>query len=509
MTDLALQNPLWRLQNLYAIKDARTGKTIPFRPHEEQITIFKALLSGLRRIIILKARRLGMSTGINVYMTDLAMFHAGIQESIVDLTQDDASKKLINITKIAFNYAANGWFQGVYKIDRENDSMLQISSENDSPSSIYAGKNARGGANQFLHASELGVIQADDPRRFDEIITGAIPSAQHGTVVIETTWKGGRGGKLYEIVKRALEKENKTVNDWHVFFFPWWLDKTYTLEEGQIDPSLDDYFAEVEEKIGRRLSDGQRRWYSLERETQGIFMFREFPSSMEEMFKAPIEGSIYGECIDRSRSEGRICSFPVDNSALVHTLWDLGAPMNTVTVFFQLIGYDIRVIDVIMHKDWTPVQRVSAILSKGYPLGDHFLPHDTAQKQKSGRTYSTELLDAGLSNIRQVPQTVNMWLGINRVRQLFPRFLFRKPVMDDALDLLAYYHTRPDSTTGVRLEFPVHDHTSHVADAFRVLGEAEMHGMLKGGSFIAKNAKVRHFEPKVSMGVNSARNVLP
>ena len=37
------------------------------------------------------------------------------------------------------------------------------------------------------------------------ILTGAIPSAKDGLVVVETTWRGGRGGQLWDIVKKALE----------------------------------------------------------------------------------------------------------------------------------------------------------------------------------------------------------------------------------------------------------------------------------------------------------------
>ena len=36
-------------------------------------------------------------------------------------------------------------------------------------------------------------------------MTGAVPSAKDGTVAVETTWRGGRGGHLWDIVKNALE----------------------------------------------------------------------------------------------------------------------------------------------------------------------------------------------------------------------------------------------------------------------------------------------------------------
>ena len=48
---------------------------------------------------------------------------------------------------------------------------------------------------------------------------------------------------------------------------------------------------------------------------------------------------------------------------------------------------EIRVIDLDMDLDLTPVERVSRMLAKGYLYGSHFLPHDAMATQKSGRTF--------------------------------------------------------------------------------------------------------------------------
>ena len=44
----------------------------------------------------------------------------------------------------------------------------------------------------------------------------------------------------------------------------------------------------------------------------------------------------------------------------------------------------IRVIEIDMDLDLTPVERVSRMLAKGYLYGSHFLPHDAMATQKSG-----------------------------------------------------------------------------------------------------------------------------
>src|SRR4029077_5875995 len=161
----------WRLRHLYCIKRADTGEGVSFEPRGEQMAVFDALLSGVRKVVILKARRLGMSTGLGVWAADEVAFCRGVQCSIVDQTQDDATKKLVNIVRVAYDHLP-GVIRERLEVKRANDSSLELASgSGDTVSSVYAGKNARGGTNQFLHISEWGVIQADDPKRSEEILT--------------------------------------------------------------------------------------------------------------------------------------------------------------------------------------------------------------------------------------------------------------------------------------------------------------------------------------------------
>ena len=73
-------------------------------------------------------------------------------------------------------------------------------------STMYAATHARGGSNSLLWISEWDYVQATDLRRSEETLTGAIPSAKNGTIVVETTWRGGNGGHLEEMIT-----ENKLV----------------------------------------------------------------------------------------------------------------------------------------------------------------------------------------------------------------------------------------------------------------------------------------------------------
>lgn len=480
-----LADKLWRLENIYSIKSADTGKVVRFVPRPEQREIFRALAAGVRKILILKARRLGMSTAIDVYAADEVAFNGGVQVSIVDQNQDDAAKKLNGIVKVALDSLPER-VRAVLRTLRSNDSALEICVEGDTPSAIYAGKNARGGTNQILHISEWGVIQADDARRSEEILTGALPSAEHGVTIVETTWKGGRGGHLWNLVREAMElppSGGRTVHDWHLFFFPWWTDEGYA-EAGEvagIEPGVADYLARKERELGRQFSEGQKCWYARRRRTLGLFIFREFPTTIDECFQSPMEGAIYADLLDGLRARGGMRAAEVDGSALVHTFWDEGSPVNTVTWYVQFVGAEIRVVDCDVDLDLTPVQRVAHLKAKGYLLGNHYLTHASAQTEKSGRTFGGQLREAGLVNVRTVPRTHDIWIGINEVRQLMPRMTFRLPACAAGLEALAHYHTRRETSGGLAVDTPVHDWSSHAADALRTLAEACAAGMVEGG----------------------------
>lgn len=157
---------------------------------------------------------------------------------------------------------------------------------------------------------------------------------------------------------------------------------------------------------------------------------------------------------------------------------------------------EIRVIDVDLDLDIPPIERVAHMLSKGYLYGSHFLPHDSMATQKSGRTFLNELKDAGLPNCKAVPRTQDIWIGINRLRQMLPRFSFRVPQCERGLEALSNYHTTRESSTGIAKDEPCHDWSSHACDALRVVAEAEAAHMLRnlgsgGGSAYRGGVTVR------------------
>lgn len=204
-----------------------------------------------------------------------------------------------------------------------------------------------------------------------------------------------------------------------------------------------------------------------------------YAQEMECDFNIGRPGAIYARLVEKARDEGRIGAMPVADT-LVHTSWDLGAPQNTTVWYWQIVGREVRIIDVdVGSDDETLNKRVARMMLKGYAFGFHILPHDAMQTERTGKTFADEIVDAGLKNTRVLPVTTDIWLGINGLKGLFPSLAFRAPQCDVGLDALEAYHTKEVETGRIISNQPVHDWSSHTADALRYMAEAFRAGIVK------------------------------
>ena len=66
-----------------------------------------------------------------------------------------------------------------------------------------------------------------------------------------------------------------------------------------------------------------------------------------------------------------------------------------------------------------------------------------------------------------VPRTHDIWIGINRLRQILPRFTFRVPACERGVEAVSNYHTARTTSTGLAVDEPVHDWASHASSALK------------------------------------------
>ena len=481
----AILDPVWRIANLYTIYDKKARKFVPFLPKpEQQVIVWAIFVTGIKNIIIPKARQIGFSTLLAIICLDITLFNNGAKCALVDKSKVDGSKKFNDIVRIAWDRLPAS-FRAQYEepiLNQGEFGVKRAADAEDGWSRFRVEHSGRGDALVVLWISEWGTIQFEEPQRSNEILTGGMEAAEGNIRVIETTWKGGEGGDVWPFIELALSMpdEQKGPDDWYLFFFPWWVEPRYT-KSGSVSviPAdtmkyLDRIEAKVSQESGQVLSftDGQRLWYHTKRATLGLFILREYPSVLEECWQAPIEGAIYAESVATALAEGRVTKDIYHPAHPVYTAWDLGSPENMVVWYFQIHSGGIWWIDLDMHLWFTTPRRVQHMKDKGYTFAKHFIPHDADHTQKGAITYENELIAAGLDNIVVIKVTKDPWLGINRVLQLFPHCHFDPDKCADGVKAIKAYHVH------AKTQDIVHDWSSHPCDGLRSMAEAAIGGHL-------------------------------
>lgn len=510
-----LKSRRWRLNNLYWVEDEK-GRKVKFRMNWAQL----AFLMAMHYLnVILKARQLGMSTLIEIYILDLSLFTKNHTAGIIDKGDKDALKKL---AKIRFAYenldspdldpngtpstaATGAMIKQSVRLVIDNDHELAFSNN----SKVWAGTSLRGGTLQFLHISELGYIAAYNHKKAEEIRSGALNTVHIGCiVVIESTHEGGKYGLNYEMIVLAQESPAKLgALDWKFHFFAWWQDPKYTLPDAPpvTDPKLIEYFSDLQVKHGILLQPGQQAWYAAKKRTQKEAMFKEFPSTAEEAVNSVIRGAIYGEEISRARVEGRIEDFNLTPGLPWYVSFDIGMSDFTDMWAIQPVGSEHRVLNfyenngmgvdhyVNVLREWERLYGVSTFV---------FLPHDAARRQfgtVGGITTVQTMAEMNVKNVVVVPPTRDVWIGINRLRAMMANMRFHKTNLSQdrmkdgerhpsGLGALEAYRTQTVTTAGAIREMPLHDASSHAADGLRTYAEAEAAGMV---ARVAFNGKTR------------------
>ncbi len=197
-------------------------------------------------------------------------------------------------------------------------------------------------------------------------------------------------------------------------------------------------------------------------------------------YSAGVKGAFYAEQIERARSGERLGSFPYNDQILVDTFWDLGMGDDTCVWFRQINGSKRVWIDFLQDRGKDIGYYIGALADKGYRYGTHFLPHDGGNRTiQTG--FRTDDLFRGLCREYRISTDVvvcprfKVQDGINAVRANFSQYYFNtdRPEVRDGIKMLELYHRRWDPKRQVFMKEPVHDWTSHCADALRTEASSE------------------------------------
>jgi len=189
----------------------------------------------------------------------------------------------------------------------------------------------------------------------------------------------------------------------------------------------------------------------------------------EGEFLIHVEGAYYTVEMREANAEGRIGPVPYDRSVGVVTAWDLGVGDSTAIWFAQMVGPEVRLIDYYESSGVGLDHYVSVLNSRGYNYTDHILPHDVRVRELGTGKSRLETLDAlGVRPITIAPQLM-VDDGIQAVRSMLNRAWFDAEKCERGIDCLRQYRRDYDENNKSFKARPLHDWSSHGADAMRYL----------------------------------------
>lgn len=312
-----------------------------------------------------------------------------------------------------------------------NEAELRADFPNGGRFRLFGADNFDALRGQYFDGVDLDEFGDMDPKTFTDVIRPAL-SDRNGRAGFYGTPRGKN--KFYEILQEA--KAGK--EGWEFWEFK-------ASETGILTP--------------QELADARA---SMDEATY----LREYECS----FDASVEGSYYAKEMAQADTDKRICRIPIDQSAKVNTSWDIGIDDATAIWFFQDIGLERRLIDYIEVSGEGLPQIAKRLDAKGYRYGRHIMPHDADAREKgSGTSYREQFEALGFRDVEINTRTEDLVGDIGHTRMHIAKCWFDQDRCARGIEALKQYRREWDGKRQTWRERPLHDWTSHPADAFREL----------------------------------------
>lgn len=198
----------------------------------------------------------------------------------------------------------------------------------------------------------------------------------------------------------------------------------------------------------------------------------QFAQEMMCSFEASVRGAIYARQMEEMQEDGRIGDFSsaIEQDQLTHVVLDLGWRDDTAGIFWQ-DKPDGSLITHAFSANLKPIPFYIAYLleywkRKRLRPGQIWLPHDARAKSlQTGRSIVEQFAKSAMK-AKIVPE-LDLMDGIQATRQMFPTTFIHEPECKPLILALKSYHRKYDEDKKVYLDEPVHDWSSHYADAKR------------------------------------------
>ncbi len=226
----------------------------------------------------------------------------------------------------------------------------------------------------------------------------------------------------------------------------------------------DNWFAEMHKVSESKLLASEELEDALK--TMGADRYAQ---EYECSFEAAIQGAYYGAEMTKATEDKRITRVPYEPSLAVTTAWDLGIGDSTAIWFAQYHGMERRVIDYYEASGVGLDHYAKVLGQKGYHFDQHILPHDVqVHELGTGKSRLETLKGLGLTNITIAPK-LGVDDGIQAARSYLAGCWFDEEKCARGIEALRQYRRDYDEKGKTWRNRPLHDWTSHGADAFRYL----------------------------------------
>lgn len=267
------------------------------------------------------------------------------------------------------------------------------------------------------------------PRMWTEVLRPALSDRKGGMLAIGTP--SGRHGLFYDLYNQALNSKD------------WWNGVYRASETGVVD---------ADELLSARRAMSKA----------------EYEQEYECSWDAAVKGSYWAEVMQALEIGGKITIVLPTYGKQTHIALDLGINDATAAWFFQTDGELCRVIDYAEYTNMGLPDMVEDWRQRGYTYGKVIAPHDIQVRSLStGVTRHQTLSELGCDVIVAPKGTVIE--GIDVTRGFLSKCMFDREKCADGIEALRQFRADWQDKRGVLALRPLHDWTSHGADAMRYL----------------------------------------
>jgi len=260
-------------------------------------------------------------------------------------------------------------------------------------------------------------------------------------------FQGSSRGKNHAYHQFVMAQES---DEWFSSILP--ISKTKALPQKQLDGIMAEYEALYGLTLGRAL----------------------YAQEYECSFESAVLGSVYGEAMSKALMSGRIGRWPHVPGVRCFASFDIGRRDSTVVWISQIIAGEIRHLHCyqMVGEAANPDRVVSVLRESDYDIAVCVLPHDAQHQTASnkGVDYRQQVIALGYGVI--IAPNLKIEQGISLTRQMLAQSTFNKENCDSeaakGISAIEIYHYEYDRSTRILSVAPVHDWTSHYADALRM-----------------------------------------